>query len=117
MSMIMYCITLISTLCIVIINFGGVLLQGLLYFIYQQDFCCIFTASFMSLSYKMKNPEFWAGLGRAVNNLCAVITSAVSVKLLTSGSNMVITVVSVILFVLISIVILYTLISIIHKNR
>lgn len=59
----------------------------------------------MSLSYKMKNPEFWAGLGRAVNNLCAVITSAVSVKLLTSGSNMVITVVSVILFVLISIVI------------
>lgn len=106
MSMIMYCITLISTLCIVIINFGGIFIAGLVIFYISAGFFAVFfTASFMSLSYKMKNPEFWAGLGRAVNNLCAVITSAVSVKLLTSGSNMVITVVSVILFVLISIVI------------
>ena len=106
MSMIMYCITLISTLCIVIINFGGVFIAGLVIFYISAGFFAVFfTASFMSLSYKMKNPEFWAGLGRAVNILCAVITSAVSVKLLTSGSNMVITVVSVILFVLISIVI------------
>lgn len=102
----MYCITLISTLCIVIINFGGIFIAGLVIFYISAGFFAVFfTASFMSLSYKMKNPEFWAGLGRAVNNLCAVITSAVSVKLLTSGSNMVITVVSVILFVLISIVI------------
>ena len=106
MSMIMYCITLISTLWIVIINFGGIFIAGLVIFYISAGFFAVFfTASFMSLSYKMNNPEFWAGLGRAVNNLCAVITSAISVRLLTSGSNMIITVVSVILFVLRSIVV------------
>lgn len=64
MSMIMYCITLISTLCIVIINFGGIFIAGLVIFYISAGFFAVFfTASFMSLSYKMKNPEFWADLG------------------------------------------------------
>ena len=63
MSMIMYCITLISTLCIVIINFGGIFIAGLVIFYISAGFFAVFfTASFMSLSYKMKNPEFWAPL-------------------------------------------------------
>ena len=53
----------------------------------------------------MKIPEFWAGIGRAINNICAVMTSALSVMLLSSKNSMAIIITALILFVLISIAI------------
>ena len=64
-----------------------------------------FTVSFLDLAYYMKVPELWAGIGRAVNNICAVMTSALSVTLLSSKDSMAIIITALVLFVLISIAI------------
>lgn len=74
MHVIMYCIAVLSTSCIVVIAFGGPFLLGLFVFYISAGFFSVyFTASFMDLSYKVEYPRFWAGLGRAVNNACAVV--------------------------------------------
>ncbi|MGN0352505.1 MAG: LuxR C-terminal-related transcriptional regulator [Roseburia sp.] len=104
MDIMMYCITLLSTICVVIIEFGGAFLIGLMVFYLSAGFFVVFfTTSFIDLSYQMKTPELWAGLGRAVNNICAVITSTSSVTLLVSRSDMSMMITAIILFVLISI--------------
>lgn len=59
----------------------------------------------MDLSYSMQIPELWAGFGRATNNFCAIITGTMSVKLLSSGNEMVMIITALILFALISIAI------------
>ena len=59
----------------------------------------------MDLSYYMNIPEFWAGLGRAINNAGAVITGALSVTLLTLANNMAMTIIALFLFMLISVTI------------
>lgn len=106
MNIMMYCVTLLSTACVVIIEFGGAFLLGLTVFYLSAGFFVVFfTTGFIDLSYHMNVPELWAGLGRAVNNACAVITGAVSVSLLTNGNNMMIMIVALILFALISVVI------------
>lgn len=106
MNIMMYCVTLLSTACVVIIEFGGAFLLGLMVFYLSAGFFVVFfTTGFIDLSYHMNVPELWAGLGRAVNNACAVITGAVSVSLLTNGNTMVIMIVTLVLFALISVVI------------
>lgn len=106
MNIMMYCVTLLSTACVVIIEFGGSFLLGLTVFYLSAGFFVVFfTTGFIDLSYHMNVPELWAGLGRAVNNACAVITGAVSVSLLTNGNTMVIMIVALVIFALISVVI------------
>jgi len=55
--------------------------------------------------YNTDIPELWAGMGRAVNNAGAVITSFTSVLLLSSANTMIISVVALVLFALISVAI------------
>ena len=62
-----------------------------------------FTSSFMKLSYQMNLPQLWAGLGRAVNNVCAFIMSSLSLKLLQSNNSVLRNGVVLLLFVLISV--------------
>lgn len=62
-------------------------------------FAVYFTVSFMSLSYHTRVPELWAGLGRAVNNLCAVCISRLTMMLVSSGNPAVIYTITLVIFV------------------
>lgn len=107
MSAMMYIITILATICIVVLQFGGPFIVGLLIFYMSAGFFVVFfTTSFIDLSYKIKNPKLWAGMGRALNNFCAFITSAISVALISSGSQFVVIITALILFVLINIALL-----------
>ena len=106
MNMIMYSITLLSTACVVVIELGGPFLAGLIVFYLSAGFFVVyFTTVFMDLAGYMKTPALWAGIGRATNNLFAVITSIPSVALLVSWNDLVLIVTALILFVLISVAI------------
>lgn len=103
MGMLMYCVTLLSTICVVFIELGGSFISGLIIFYLSAGFFVVFfTAAFMDLAYYMKLPQLWAGLGRATNNLCAVLTGTISVTLLSAG-GMAIIITALILFAFISI--------------
>lgn len=104
MNLIMYVVTLLSTSCVVLIQMGGSFVVGLLAFYLSAGFFVVFfMTSFMDLSYYTKIPSLWAGLGRAVNNLCAVLTGTISTMLLATGSGMVIMITALLLFAAISI--------------
>lgn len=65
MSIIMYCVMLLSTVCVVMIQFGGPFLVGLVVFYLSAGFFAVyFTTGFLALSMKMKRPALWAGMGR-----------------------------------------------------
>ena len=104
MNIIMYCVTLLSTICVLVIIAGGPFMIGLIVFYLSAGFFVVFfTASFMELSHSMKVPELWAGIGRSLNNLCALLIAPVSVALLQSGNSLKISITALVLFVLISI--------------
>lgn len=72
--------------------------------------CCVFTTAFVKISLKMENTRLWAGMGRAVNNLMAVLMGSWSLKLYSTENVLLITVLSLVLFVAISVLIfLYTM--------
>lgn len=104
MSMIMYCVMILSTICLVVLEFAGPFTVGLIIFYLSAGFFAVFfTASFMEIARYTKKPELWAGLGRAVNNLIAVAITGASLALLDSGNNIAITTIELILFVLASV--------------
>lgn len=106
MNIIMYCVTLLSTICVLVIVSGGDFLIGLIVFYLSAGFFVVFfTVGFMELSYHMKTPELWAGLGRAVNNICAGMIGTWSLTLIESGNSVVISIIALGLFVLISVAI------------
>lgn len=106
MTVIMYCVTLLSTICVVVIQMGGSFLVGLIVFYLSAGFFVVFfTVGFMDFAKYTKNPEFWAGIGRAVNNLCAVLTSSLSVILLELENSMALIITTLVLFVGITIAI------------
>lgn len=105
MSIIMYCVMLLSTVCVVMIQFGGPFLAGLIVFYLSAGFFAVyFTTGFLALSLEMKRPVLWAGMGRGINNSCALITGAFSVFLLDTGNNLLIMTLSLVLFAVISVV-------------
>lgn len=104
MYIIMYCVTLLSTICVVVIEFGGPFLAGLIAFYLSAGFFVVFfSTGFMEISRYMKIPELWAGLGRITNNLCAVLIGSWSVALIESGNSMIISIVAIVLFAMISV--------------
>lgn len=104
MYIIMYCITLLSTICVVVTEFGGPFMAGLIAFYLSAGFFVVFfSTGFMEISCYMKFPELWAGLGRITNNLCAVLIGSWSVALIESGNSMVIIIVAIVLFAAISV--------------
>ena len=89
MPLIMYVITMLSVISIVVIKLGGSFVFGLIVFYISAGFFVVFfMVSFMDISYYTKMPRLWAGMGRAVNNLCAIVSTAFTVSLLNSGSIM-----------------------------
>lgn len=80
-GLIMYAVTILSTICVLIIESGGPFLPGLLIFYMSAGFFVVFfTNGFLQLSYRMQDGRLWAGMGRAANNLGAVITGVASVS-------------------------------------
>ena len=57
----------------------------------------------MRLSYYLKVQPLWAGLGRAVNNIAAVIMTHISIKVLETNNEMALIISALILFTVISI--------------
>ena len=104
MSIIMYCVMILSTICLVVLEFAGPFTVGLIIFYLSAGFFAVFfTASFMEIARYTKMPELWAGLGRAVNNFIAVAITGGSLALLHSGNNIAITTIELLLFVLASV--------------
>lgn len=107
MSIIMYCVMILSTICLVIIQFSAPFLIGLTVFYLSAGFFAVFfTASFMEIAEYTKAPSLFAGLGRAVNNITAAAITGGSLSLLNSNNNILIIIVELILFTAISIVML-----------
>lgn len=105
MSLIMYCVMMLSTICIFVLNFGRPFLIGLIVFYMSAGFFSVFfTTGFMEISQHMRIPELWAGMGRAVNNITAAVIANASLALLSSENSMIIIILVLVLFVAVSIV-------------
>ena len=87
-NILMYCVTILSVLCIVVLDNGGAFSLGLVVFYVSAGFFVVFfTTDFMRLSAITRCPRLWAGFGRAVNNLCAFFMGPVSLQLLQSNDQ------------------------------
>ena len=90
MMLVMYLIAGIAVIGIIVLGMGASVLVGLLIFYVSAGFFVVFfTTSFMDISYHMKRPQLWAGMGRAINNFGAIIMSALSINLLVNGNYLV----------------------------
>lgn len=105
MNMVMYCVTLLSTLCVAALKFSEPFLMGLIIFYMSAGFFAVFfTTAFMEISRYTHLPELWAGMGRAVNNLTAAVITGGSLNLISSEPNIQMLVITILLFVLASVV-------------
>lgn len=105
MGLVMYCVMVLSTICIVVLKLAGPFWVGLIVFYLSAGFFAVFfTSGFMELSRHMKTPELWAGMGRAVNNITAAVIANLVLTLLSSGSSIAVIVLVLFLFVAVSIV-------------
>ena len=111
MAMMMYCVMLMSVICVVVLKLGGPFLIGLIVFYLSAGFFVVFfTTSFLDFACHMPTPALWAGMGRAMNNMSAALLTNASVALLVSDSNgMASIILALVLFVAVSVIIyLYT---------
>lgn len=110
MGLVMYCVMVLSTICIVVLKFGGSFLVGLIVFYLSAGFFAVFfTSGFMELSRHMRISELWAGMGRAVNNITAALIANPVLALLSYDSSIAVIVLVLFLFVAVSTVaVVYT---------
>lgn len=107
MNQMMYCVTVLSVIAMLIIEFGGAFIIGLIVFYLAAGFFVVyFTTGFTNVSYGMRWSALWSGAGRAVNNIGAGIVGIISYMLIDSPGIMVMSVVVILLLVLISIAVL-----------
>lgn len=105
MGITMYCIMVLSTICIAILKFAGPFMLGLMIFYLSAGFFAVFfVTAFMEIARYMKISELWSGMGRAVNNLTAAIIASPVLALLSSDSNLSAIILILVLFVAVSIV-------------
>ena len=106
MNLIMYCIMMLSTLSVAILQLGGSFLIGLIVFYLSSGFFVVFfTTSFLALSEDTRCPRLWAGMGRAVNNAGAALVSNLSLSLIASNSSITLIITALLLFATVSILI------------
>ena len=86
-GIIMYCIMILSTLCIVLLEFSKPFVAVLIVFYLSAGFFAVFfTSEFMEISQYVRIPELWAGMGRAVNNITAAVIASFVLQLLSSDN-------------------------------
>lgn len=106
MNLIMYCIMMLSTLCVAILQLGGSFLIGLIVFYLSSGFFVVFfTTSFLALSEHTGCPRLWAGMGRAVNNAGAALVTNLSLSLMASNNSITLIIAALVLFAAVSILI------------
>lgn len=106
MNLIMYCIMMLSTLCVAILQLGGSFLIGLIVFYLSSGFFVVFfTTSFLALSEHTGCPRLWAGMGRAVNNAGAALVTNLSLSLMASNNSISLIIAALVLFAAVSILI------------
>jgi DNA-binding CsgD family transcriptional regulator/uncharacterized integral membrane protein len=89
MPVMMYCVMLLSVLCIVLPAFGIPFMGGLFIFYLSSGFFVVFfTTSFMELSRHLRFSAMWAGMGRTANNITAVLITRFSISLLTAENHL-----------------------------
>lgn len=94
MNQMMYCVTVLSVIAMLIIEFGGAFIIGLIVFYLAAGFFVVyFTTGFINVSYGMRWSALWPGAGRAVNNIGAGIVGIISYMLIDSPGIMVMSVV------------------------
>lgn len=99
-SLIMLCVTLLSLVSVLAIQVGGEALLGLVVLYLASGFFVVFfTTSFLRIAMSCANPSFWAGMGRAANNLCAALVAAPCMALVSSGNALLVSTVGIVLFV------------------
>lgn len=87
MGLIMFGVTVLSTISILAVEAGADPNLGLVVFYLSSGFfVTFFTATFTQLAPRMRAPALWAGMGRAANNVCAFTTSGISLALVTSDN-------------------------------
>ena len=109
MGFVMYCVMLLSTICIAVLKLSGPFLLGLVIFYLSAGFFAVFfTSGFLELSRHMKIPDLWVCMGRAVNNIVAAVIANPVLILLSSDNNLAFIVLVLVLFVAVSVaVVLY----------
>ena len=101
MSIVMFCVTLLSVLCVLVIVTGGSVFAGLVIFYLSSGFFVVyFTTRFMNYAVQSSIPALWAGMG---NNAGAAVVTAGSIALVEGGNVILISSVVLVLFALISI--------------
>lgn len=106
MNLIMYCIMMLSTLSVAILQLGGSFLIGLIVFYLSSGFFVVFfTTSFLALAEDTRCPRLWAGMGRAVNNVGAALVSNLSLSLIASDNGISLIITALVLFAMVSILI------------
>lgn len=106
MNLIMYCIMMLSTLSVAILQLGGSFLIGLIVFYLSSGFFVVFfTTSFLALAKDTRCPRLWAGMGRAVNNGGAALVSNLSLSLIASNNSITLIIMALVLFATVSILI------------
>lgn len=104
MGPIMYCVMLLSTICIAVLKLAGPFLVGLMVFYLSAGFFVVFfTAGFMELARRMRVPGLWAGMGRAVNNLTAAVIAGPVLTLLSAEGSLGVIVLALLLFAVTSV--------------
>lgn len=104
MNQIMYCVTVLSVIAMLVIEFGGAFIIGLIVFYLAAGFFVVyFTTSFINISYNMGWPSLWTGAGRAVNNIGAGIVGIMTYVIPKTPGIMVMSILVIVLLVLISI--------------
>lgn len=104
MGFVMYCVMLLSTICIAVLKFSGPFLLGLVIFYLSAGFFAVFfTSGFLELSRHMKIPELWVCMGRAVNNIVAAVIANPVLILLSFDNNLAFIVLVLVLFVAVSV--------------
>ena len=102
---IMYCVMVLSTICIAVLEFSGSFLVGLIVFYLSAGFFAVFfTSGSMEISRHRKMPELWAGMGRAVNNITAAVIAKPVLGLMSSDSTLAVIVLVLVLFAAVSVV-------------
>lgn len=106
MNLIMYCIMMLSTLSVAILQLGGSFLIGLIVFYLSSGFFVVFfTTSFLALAEDTRCPRLWAGMGRAINNGGAALVSNLSLSLIASDNGISLILTALVLFATVSILI------------
>lgn len=99
MSIIIYCVMVLSTICLLVNELLGLII----FYLSAGFFAVFFTSVFLELAPYTNRPKLYAGMGRATNNLVAILISNLSLNLLSSGNKLLIISIELILFVFTSI--------------